>query len=87
MITECFLCAKLKGDTSEKPCDKHHIYEGKNRQVSERNGFYIYVCRKHHNMIHDHPKEFLWIKQKTQREYERDHTRKEFMKLIGRNYL
>lgn len=86
MITECFLCART-GDTARKLCHKHHVYEGKNRQASERHGFYIYVCPEHHRSIHDHPKEYLWIKKITQKEYERDHTREEFLRIIGRNYL
>lgn len=86
MTTECFLCAR-NGDTSVKYCHKHHIFEGKNRKVSDLYGFYIAVCPKHHRDIHDHPKEYLWLKKITQKEYERDHTREEFMRIIGRNYL
>lgn len=71
---------------------QHHIYEGwGNRQVSEDNGFWVWLLPEYHNMsnkgVH-FDKEFdLALKQACQRKYEETHTREEFMALIGRNYL
>lgn len=82
----CFLCA-LYGDDSEKYCHKHHVYEGKNRQASDKAGFVVYLCPEHHREVHDDRKLNEILKRITQREYEKTHTREEFMKIIGRNYL
>lgn len=71
---------------------KHHIYPGYGtRKICEREGFYIWLRPEYHNMsdkgIH-FDKEFdLKVKRECQREYEKTHTRQEFMYLIGRNYL
>lgn len=69
----------------------HHIYEGANRRISDRNGFTIYLCGKHHNLsndgIHFNKEYDLCVKRECQRRYEESHSREEFMKLIGRNYL
>lgn len=86
MTTVCYLCSRV-GDTTEKYCHQHHIYEGKNRQASDRAGFYIYVCPQHHRETHRTPKLNKWLKEQTQRDFEREHTREEFMRIIGRNYL
>lgn len=70
---------------------KHHIYGGPNRKISEKEGFYVYLCARHHNWSDEgvhFDKDFdLELKQECQRRYEEDHTRDDFMKLIGRNYL
>ena len=51
----------------------------------------IWCCARHHNMsdegIHFNKELDLEVKRDFQREYEKTHTREEFMSLIGRNYL
>ena len=72
------------------PLHKHHIYGGRNRQVSEDNGFFVYLCFEHHTGqkgVHNHPHADLMLKQDCQTVYEKDHTRDDFIKLIGKSYL
>lgn len=84
---ECFLC----GTTKNLHC--HHIYMGANRKVSEDNGFKVWLCGHHHNQsdwgVHGKNGHELdgVLKRSCQREFEKTHTRQEFMDLIGRNYL
>lgn len=70
---------------------KHHIFEGKNRQISEREGFWVYLIPRLHNMsddgVHFNKERDLFLKRKCQAKYEETHTREEFISLIGRNYL
>lgn len=70
---------------------KHHIYGGPNRRISEREGFWVWLCPELHNMSNEgvhFNKEFdNQLKQRCQAEYEKTHSREDFMKLIGRNYL
>ena len=70
---------------------KHHIYGGPNRRVSEANGFWVYLKPELHNLsnigVHFNRELDLKLKRDCQREYEKTHTRAEFMALIGRNYL
>lgn len=70
---------------------KHHIYGGANRKISEQEGFYVYLCPRHHNMsdegVHFDKELDTDLKQECQRKYEEEHTREDFMRLIGRNYL
>ena len=71
----------------------HHIYEGSGRRkISEREGFIIPLTPKEHNMsdaaIHFNKTLDLKIKRECQAKYESlGHSREEFIKLIGRNYL
>ena len=39
---ECFVCGN-----PYRP-EKHHIYGGGNRSVSENEGFWVYLCARHH---------------------------------------
>lgn len=89
---ECYLCRKLYGLETTQGLHKHHIYEGwANREVSESMGAWVWLCGYHHNLsnfgIHFNKERDLELKQEAQRKYEEDHTREEFMQLIGRDYL
>lgn len=89
----CYLCMRLNQDFDLRSgLHKHHVYEGKpNRKISEANGFIVYLCPEHHNScsesVHDNKENMDLIKRDCQELYEETHTRKEFMELIGRNYL
>lgn len=82
---ECFVCRNTLY------LHKHHIFGGGLRPVSDREGFVVYLCPKHHNMsdegVHFNPEMDKGIKIACQSEFERTHTRKEWMDLIGKNYL
>lgn len=82
---KCFIC----GRTDWIEC--HHIYGGANRKISEKNGFKVNLCHYCHNEppngVHHNRNNDLRLKQICQKEYEKTHTREEFMGLIGRNYL
>lgn len=71
---------------------EHHCFEGtgKKRQ-SEKFGLKIYLCGKHHNAsnegVHFNKELENRIKQYAQREFEKTHTREEFIRIFKRNYL
>lgn len=81
----CYICGKSTG------LHLHHVFEGKNRSISDEKGFTVYLCHTHHidrNFgVHFREDVDLWLKQKVQREYEKEHSRKEFIRLIGKSYL
>ena len=70
---------------------EHHIFGAANRKLSEKYGLKIWLCPEHHNMsdagIHFNKALDLQIKQIAQREFEDSHTRDDFMRIFGRNYL
>ena len=72
---------------------KHHIYGNANRDISEKNGFWVYLVGRLHNQSDDgvHCKNGyelnLKLKKECQMKFEEQHSREEFMRLIGRNYL
>lgn len=79
-MEHCFIC--------KSPfVDIHEIYGGRNRKVSMQNGFCVPLCREHHEFVTLNADGSNYLKQKCQFEYEKTHTRDEFIKLIGRNYL
>ena len=66
-----------------KKLDPHEVYGGSNRKRSIKNKFVALLCRN----CHDDKKVLKELKKKYQKEYEKNHTRDEFIKLIGKNYL
>ena len=52
-----------------------------------KNGFCIPICRRCHKEIQNDEEKMLVYKKRCQQEYEKTHTREEFIKLIKRNYL
>lgn len=88
----CYLCKRLNEDYRIHPVvHEHHVYCGPNRSVSEENGFKVYLCLEHHTVgkaaVHNNHENMRILQKDCQREYEKTHTRQQFMDLIGRNYL
>ena len=87
-IRECYITGDTQG------LHKHHIYHGTAlRKVSEKNGLWCWLRWDWHNGAkygvhgkcgHDLD---IRLKRECQERYEETHTRVEFMRLIGRNYL
>jgi hypothetical protein len=79
-MEHCFIC--------KSPfVDIHEIYGGSNRKVSMANGFCLPLCREHHKTATLDSSANTFLKVKCQKEYEKTHSREEWLKLIGRNYL
>lgn len=84
---ECYVCKTTFN------LHLHHIYFGvANRSVSDKNGFVVYLCQYHHESnfgVHGKYGNELnrELKRICQTKYEKNHTRNEFMNLIGRNFI
>ena len=88
----CYLCMKLHGDYRiHTYLEEHHIFGGPNRSVSEAEGLKVDLCLSHHRegqeAVHENAEIQKILKEDAQREYEKTHTREEFMGMIGKNYL
>ena len=83
-LNKCYFCNKPRQAI-------HEVFFGSNRQTSIKNGFCVGLCNEHHNMsdnsVHFNKEMDLKLKRLYQKEYEKNHSREEFIKLIGRNYL
>ena len=73
--------------------DCHHIYFGNpNRRISDENGFWVWLRHDVHMALHERMEPFGRLdgklKMACQEAFEAmGHTRDEFIRLIGRNYL
>lgn len=88
----CYICAHRYNDWSCKPTQEHHIiYGGGQRKDSEREGIKVYLCLKHHGTgeegVHGSREMREWLCREAQREYEKTHTREEWMQEFKKNYL
>lgn len=70
---------------------KHHIFEGRNRQNSEKYGLWVYLCGKHHNLSNEGVhfcKEFdSELKRLGQQAFEEKYKDLDFASIFYRNYL
>ena len=84
-LDRCFFCGK--------PAECiHEVYFGTaNRQISIKNGFCAGLCHDEHNLtkksVHRDRSMDLILKRTYQKEYEKTHTRADFIALIGKSYL
>ena len=73
--------------------EEHHGFFGTGqRQISEKHGFKCRLCPTHHRAqpqgVHGGNRALdLTLKRHFQEEFEKEHLRSDFMRLIGRNYL
>lgn len=70
----------------------HHILYGTaNRKLSEKYGLKVWLCARHHNMsnngVHSNKELDFKLKRLAQKKFEETHTRDDFIKTFGRNYL
>lgn len=80
----CHICGK-------GPTERHHVFPGPNRKNSEKWGMVVDLCTDHHRdgpkAAHRCRKTADKLKREAQAKFELTHTRDEFMKIFGRNYL
>lgn len=81
----CYFCGR------QAEVVRHEIFYGSLlRKVSKEQGTWCYLCVPCHQFEHQGgglERDGMTLKQMAQTAFERNHTREEFMKLYGRNYL
>lgn len=79
---ECFLCK------TTKHLQVHHLINGiGNRGMCDLYGLTVYLCAKHHEMVHKDQRLDEDLKKYTQRAFEETHSREEWMNAFHKNYL
>lgn len=86
---ECFLCRL--NTTAELPHEglhKHHMMHGTaNRRLGDKWGLWCYLCRDHHQKLHDNNEDDIFLMQVAQGRFERLHGHDKWMEIFGKNYL
>lgn len=80
---ECIICGR--------PAEQHHVFFGTaSRKRSEFYGLVVGLCPEHHRGPtgpHMNRQNDLVLKRAAQKDFEREHTREEFIVNFGRSYL
>ena len=66
-----------------KRLDPHEVYGGSNRKRSIKYKFVKLICPK----CHSNEAKINQLRIDTQKEFEKEHTREEFIKIIGKSYI
>lgn len=77
----CYVCHRTG------PTEVHHMIHGANRPNADRFGLVVHLCPYCHRNVHSHGSFDAELKGIAQQEFEKTHTREQFMKIFGRNYL
>lgn len=79
----CYICGR------HGPTDVHHMMHGTaNRRIADSEELTVHLCRECHDLVHTGMVGYDEIlKQEAQRAYEKYHSRAEWMRLFGKNYL
>lgn len=77
-LNRCYYCKIENIDL-----DLHEVYGGSNRIRSIKNGLVVPLCRN----CHSDEKIINKLRKKLQREYEKTHSREDFIRLIGKSYI
>lgn len=88
----CYLCMLLDGNYKKHLLlDEHHIFGGSNRMHSEETGLKVWLCLDHHTMgtlaVHRCPDTMRLMHRIGQQEYEKTHSRQQFIEIFGKSYL
>lgn len=76
-LDRCFICGAAK-------CDFHEVFGGMNRSKSMEHGLVIPICRGEHSNIRNYED---WLHRIGQKKFEETHTREEFIKEFGKNFI
>jgi nicotinamide mononucleotide adenylyltransferase len=83
-VIQCFNFKVNKG------YHKHHIFEGKNRNNSEKYGLFVYVSWDDHILgekaLHENSYLSRILKKEAQRQFEKTYPELDFIKIFGQNY-
>lgn len=77
----CALCGKMSN------LEKHHLLCGSQRKAADKYKLVVYLCHDCHRQVHDEPELMAESRKEGQRRFEKNHSRDEFVKIFGKNYL
>ena len=81
----CFTCGRCHA------LEWHHVFGSANKKHSEKYGLMVRLCHWCHNEppcgVHHNAENMKVLREYAQREFEKKHSREEFMEIFGRNYL
>ena len=82
-MDNCYICGGRATET-------HHVFAGRGRrQLSDRYGLVVRLCRDCHDDVHRHPARYEWLHEDFQRKamQEQGWTIQEFIDRFGKNYI
>jgi len=79
-LEHCIICGNKKDNL-------HEVFPGAYRLRSMKYHMVLPLCAHHHTQMHEDIELSLYWKRSCQKEFEMSHTREEFIKIFGKNYL
>lgn len=88
----CYLCMLLNNDYSiKRNLEVHHVLFGNTHAFAEAEGLKVNLCLDHHRIgpaaVHNNNENAKLLMAIAQKRWERDHSHKEWMEHVERNYV
>lgn len=89
----CYLCMKLHQDYDRRTgLEEHHVMFGnKYKDLSEKYGLKVYLCREHHRTsreaVHNNAEIRRMLQKEAQEAFEKIYSHEKWMEVFGRNFL
>lgn len=81
MVKKCVLCGRRTN------LELHHLLRGSQRKMADKYKLVVWLCHDCHMQVHDEPELMKECRREGQRRFEKEHSREEFIKVFGKNYL
>lgn len=76
----CFICQRYTAT------ETHHMLHGIRRKAADKHGLIVNLCHECHMRLHDKGEHDRELQELAQIEFEKTHTRAEWMEIFGKNY-
>ncbi len=88
----CYLCMLLDGDYREHAyTEEHHVLFGNQHKLSDWYGLRVNLCLNHHRIgseaVHNNQKNAEILKAKAQERFMEVYPKKDWMEIVGKDYL
>lgn len=88
---ECYVCRMMYGVSTTTGLEEHHVLNGPLRSVAEQYGLKVFLCHRHHNepgySAHFDHQLRLKLKKQAQRDFEDVYGHRQWMSVVGKDYL
>ena len=88
---ECYVCRHKFGIKNDGQLDRHHVFGGSRRQISEQYGLTVYLCREHHTLQNGYSVHFdaelrHWLQARAQDALAQQVGEDQAIEILGKNY-
>lgn len=88
---ECYICREMDNVKTERQLERHHVFGGPLRPISEQYGLTVYLCRRHHReqngySVHFHAPLRKWLQSRAFAALSQQEGEERAQEILGKDY-